>query len=313
MKRLASLEIIQPGIQTTVQDLGRMQGAELGLPQGGAADPLALRLANLLLGNPGDAAALEITLGGFRARFLSASHFALAGADCLAQLDGRQLLPNAVYAARAGQLLQLFAPVAGTRSYLALPGGIAVPKLLGSRSTLLSARLGGLDGRALLKGDRLAAYGSQHRHALHAVAMPERGQVLRFIAGPQWDNLGKHGQQRLQDQAFKVDIQSNRMALKLRSDKLQLKIPIEMASHAVFCGTVQLPPDGQPMILLSDAQVTGGYPVIAQIIQADLWRIGQFHAGETLYLQAVNPDQALSALQIQQDWLQWLAREFARE
>jgi 5-oxoprolinase (ATP-hydrolysing) subunit C len=305
------LKIDKAGLQSTVQDLGRAQGASWGLPVGGAADGFALQVANLLLANPLDAAALEITLGGFRATFLQTSSFALAGADCTARLDGRVLLPNALYRGVKGQVLALAAPQQGARTYLALPGGIDVPELWGSRSTLLAAQLGGLEGRALQKGDVLAARRREKSLAECAVAMPERGQIMRFIAGPQWAQLGADGQKILSSQHWKIDIQSNRMGLKLNGALLSMDIPVEMASHAVLAGTVQLPRGGQPIILLSDAQVTGGYPVIAQIIQADLWRLGQLRAGDGIYLLPVDQREALDALARQQSWFQRVASALA--
>ncbi|WP_348945533.1 biotin-dependent carboxyltransferase family protein [Chitinibacter sp. FCG-7] len=307
------LRVEKAGLQSTVQDLGRPQGASWGLPVGGAADALALQVANLLLGNPHDAAALEITLGGFRAQFAHTSSFALSGADCEARLDGRRLLPNAVYRGLKGQILSLGAPQQGARSYLALPGGIDVPELWGSSSTLLAAALGGLAGRALKKGDQLCAGLRDHARPALAISMPERGHLLRFIAGPQWAQLGSEGQKRFAQQSWKIDIQSNRMALKLNAGLLQMEIPIEIASHAVLAGTVQLPRGGQPMILLCDAQVTGGYPVIAQIIQADLWRLGQLRAGDTVALQQVDQPAALAALAQQQAWLQRIEVTIARQ
>jgi biotin-dependent carboxylase-like uncharacterized protein len=305
------LQVEKAGVQTSVQDLGRPQGASWGLPVGGAADGFALQVVNLLLGNPHDAAALEITLGGFRARFAHTSSFALAGADCDARLDGRRLLPNAVYRGVKGQVLSLGTPLYGARSYLTLPGGIDVPELWGSRSTLLAAGLGGMAGRALIKGDQLAARRRDKSRPPCAIAMPERGEVLRFIAGPQWEQLGSEAQKLFCNQSWKIDIQSNRMGLKLSGSLLQMEIPLEIASHAVMAGTVQLPRGGQPIILLSDAQVTGGYPVIAQIIQADLWRLGQLRAGESVYLLPVDQPTALDALALQQAWFKRVAATLA--
>ncbi|WP_373974630.1 biotin-dependent carboxyltransferase family protein [Chitinibacter sp. SCUT-21] len=307
----AILQIEKPGLQTSVQDLGRPQGASWGLPIGGAADGFAIQVANLLLGNSLDAAALEITLGGFRAQFLHTTSFALAGADCQARLDGQILLPNAVYRGVKGQTLQLAAPAQGVRTYLALPGGIDVPVLWGSRSTLLSAQLGGWDGRVLHKGDLIAARRRDKLRPACAVAMPERGQIVRFIAGPQWQELGLEGQKNFTAQNWKVDAKSNRMGLRLNGNQLSMEIPIEMASHAVMAGTVQLPANGLPIILLSDAQVTGGYPVIAQIIQADLWRLGQLRPGESFFLLPVEQAEALSALARQQAWFKRLASAIA--
>ncbi|QLG86907.1 biotin-dependent carboxyltransferase family protein [Chitinibacter bivalviorum] len=305
------LRILKAGLQTTVQDLGRPQGASWGLPVGGAADGFALQLANLMLGNPLDAAVLEITLGGFQAQFEQTSSFALAGANCQATLDGQLLLPNAVYRGVKGQVLRFMPPEQGVRSYLALPGGIDVPLLWGSRSTLLASKIGGFAGRALKKGDVLSALRRDKSRSPCAVAMPERGELIRFLPGPQWLQLGAEGQKLLTSQAWQVDIHSNRMGLKINASKLFMDIPMEMSSHAVMAGTIQLPPNGQPIILLSDAQVTGGYPVVGQVIQADLWRLGQLRAGESIHLFAVSEDNALDALARQQAWFKRVASALA--
>jgi 5-oxoprolinase (ATP-hydrolysing) subunit C len=306
----AVLEIIRAGVQTTVQDAGRLNAAQWGVPQAGAADPLAYVLANGLLDNPLDAAVLEITFGGFQARFLRATDFAIAGADCAAQLDGQRLLPYSRQHASAGQVLQLHAPACGVRSYLALAGGVAVPLVLGSRSTVLAAQFGGFAGRSLQKGDVLEAFADSAvvpRPRL-ALAAPAWRPQIRILAGPQWGNLSPASQQSFLLQAWNVAKESNRMGMKLNGYELQLAIPIEMASQAVWSGIIQLPPNGQPIVLLADAQTTGGYPIIAQIILADLWLAGQCRAGDRVQFFLQSREQALAALRQQQAWLKQIQR-----
>ncbi|WP_051258741.1 biotin-dependent carboxyltransferase family protein [Chitinibacter tainanensis] len=302
------LRLEKAGVQSTVQDLGRVAAASWGVPAGGAADLLALQLANLLLGNPPEAAALEITLGGLRGQFEHTTSFALAGADCEARLDGERLLPNAVYRACKGQQLVLGTPAHGMRTYLALPGGLDVPLLAGSRATLLPAALGGWQGRPLRKGDVLRGLRRDKHCPPCAMALPPRGHILRYLPGPQWGELGSEGQRRWQHTAWQLDQQSNRMGLKLNGAELVMETPLQLRSHAVLLGTVQLPPGGQPIVLLADAQLTGGYPVIAQIIQADLWRLGQLRAGERVQMQLVDEASALAALREQQQWFRRLAQ-----
>ncbi|MBM5570909.1 MULTISPECIES: biotin-dependent carboxyltransferase family protein [Deefgea] len=303
------LVVIRAGVQSTVQDLGRRQAAQWGVPQAGAADPLSLALANLLLGNAPDAAAVEVTLGGAQFRFVAATDFALAGADCAAHLDGKPLLPYSRQRAQAGQLLQLSPPAHGARTYLALLGGIDVPLVLGSRSTLLAAQLGGVAGRALQAGDVLhAKANSTIGLPSLAIVPPSWRPVLRLMRGPQWGNLSTEAQSRLQKQTWQVSHQSDRMGLKLLGDKLQMAIPIEMASQAVFFGTMQLPPSGLPILLLADAQTTGGYPIVGQLIQADLWRAGQYRANDQIQFQIVDADKAVLALRAQQNWLRKIQR-----
>lgn len=305
----SGFEVLRAGIQSTVQDLGRSDAAHWGVPQAGAADRLALVLANLLLGNSPEAACIEITMGGFQIRFLSPTDFALAGADCVASLDDQLILPYARSHAQAGQILTLKPPAKGLRTYLALWGGVDVPLVLASRSTLLTAQFGGMAGRALRVGDVL--YAIQSGVSLlspRSIAPPTWRSVIRVMLGPQWNHLTPVAQQFFLKTHWQLSHQSDRMGLKLSGNKLQMAIPIEMASQAVFSGTIQLPPNGQPILLLADAQTTGGYPIIAQVIQADLWLAGQCRANDRIQFEIVDDYAAVLALRAQRDWLSKLKR-----
>jgi biotin-dependent carboxylase-like uncharacterized protein len=303
-------EVLCAGVQSTVQDLGRCNAAQWGVPQAGAADSLSFALANLLLGNAPDAACIEMTLGGVQLRFLAQTDFALAGADCAASLDDKPLLPYSRQRAQAGQTLKLKAPARGMRTYLALLGGVDVPQVLGSRSTLLSARLGGMAGRALQAGDVLQAI-AQSPIDLPPLAMaaPQWRPQLRVMRGPQWGNLSAEAQLLFQENHWQISHQSDRMGMRLSSSKLQMAIPIEMASQAVFAGTIQLPPNGLPILLLADAQTTGGYPLLGQVILADLWLAGQCRANDKIQFKMVDANEAVLALRAQQTWLSQIQRK----
>lgn len=305
----AALEIVRAGVQSTLQDAGRFDGAQWGVPQAGAADPLAFALANILLGNQADAAGIEVTLGGLQLRFLVEIDFALTGADCAACLDEQAILPYSRQRAQAGQVLTLKSPVRGLRSYVSLAGGINVPLVLGSRSTLLAAKLGGLAGRALRAGDVLHLMRSStiQLHPL-AIQAPQWRTQLRVIPGPQWGNLSIEAQYLFQTHCWNVAPESNRMGVKLIGSNVQMAIPIEMASQAVLAGTIQLPPNGLPILLLADAQATGGYPILGQVILADLWLAGQYRAGDTIQFVMVDTKEAVLALRQQKKWLEKIQR-----
>ncbi|QZA79249.1 biotin-dependent carboxyltransferase family protein [Deefgea tanakiae] len=305
----SGFEVIRAGVQSTVQDIGHSNTAHWGVPQAGAADLLSFALANLLLGNSPEAACIEMTLGCVQLRFLTETDFALTGADCAAQLDEKPLLPYSRQRAQAGQTLKLEAPVRGMRSYLALLGGVDVPQVLGSRSTLLSARLGGIAGRALRAGDVLLAKSKTPNQRLSvAIAAPQWRSQLRVMRGPQWRNLSAEAQRFFQNNHWQVSGQSDRMGVKLLGSMLEMAIPIEMASQAVFAGTIQLPPNGLPILLLADVQTTGGYPIVGQVIQADLWLAGQCRANDKIQFKMVDANEAVLALRAQQTWLSQIQR-----
>ncbi|MGL4996731.1 MAG: allophanate hydrolase, partial [Deefgea sp.] len=179
----------------------------------------------------------------------------------------------------------------------------------GSRSTLLAAQLGGLAGRALQAGDVLQSIGPTAR-PMRPLAMkpPQWRPQLRVLRGPQWGNLSAEAQLLFQANFWQVASQSNRMGLKLSSNNLHMAIPIEMASQAVFAGTIQLPPNGLPILLLADAQTTGGYPILGQVVLADLWLAGQCRAGDTVQFVMVDVDEAVLALRQQKKWLEKIQR-----
>ncbi|MGL6041487.1 MAG: biotin-dependent carboxyltransferase family protein, partial [Deefgea sp.] len=188
-------KVIRAGVQSTIQDAGRLHAAQWGVPQSGAADPLGFAIANMLLGNSADAACIEITMGGLQLRFLAETDFALAGADCAASLDEKAILPYSRQRAHAGQTLKLQSPARGLRTYMALTGGVDVPQVLGSRSTLLAAQLGGLAGRALQAGDVLQSIGPTASPMLPlAMKPPQWRPQLRVLRGPQWGNLSAEAQ-----------------------------------------------------------------------------------------------------------------------
>ncbi len=287
-----AIRVIVPGFQTTVQDLGRFGFAHQGVSASGAADAMALRAANLLAGNAENAPALEMTLVGGAFEFEGSAVVALTGSDFGAGLP----LWSAVEV-KAGTVLRCGASRTGARCYLAIRGGIDAPKVLGSASTHL---LTGLGGGALRAGDILKiGNAAVRRPRRDAVLAPRAADgALRVTPGPQADWFGSE----LYEAAYTVQEESNRMGLRLRG----VAIPSHagnMLTEGVPLGAVQIPPDGQPIVLFVEHQTTGGYPKPASVISADLWRVGQLRPRDTVRFELVTLDAAWSLLRAQEEWL----------
>lgn len=293
----AAITVVEPGLFTTVQDLGRPGQRAAGVPLSGAADPVSLRLANLLVGNAEDAAAIECTLVGPTLRFERDSLAALVGAVFPGFPTG------VVTRVAAGTELTFGHVTAGCRGYLAVAGGIDVAAVLGSRSTLVVAGFGGFAGRPLRAGDRLAvgatlrvAAGLQPRQRL---GLPRgKPNTLRIIPGEQADAFGGGAWAR----TFRTSSRSDRMGVRLEGEPLPGAGGFAgMASVAVFPGTVQVPPDGQPIVLLADGQTIGGYPVLGQVIAADLPKAAQLRPGDEVRFEPVTLAEAQAALRQQEE------------
>ncbi|MCL2919942.1 biotin-dependent carboxyltransferase family protein [Shewanella litorisediminis] len=297
------LEVVQGGIQTTVQDLGRTGVAHLGLPRSGALDRQALLLANRLLGNPDNTPVLEFALGQSSLTFNRDAWIALTGADFNARIDTKPVWSGWRCLIKAGQTLSLRGPKAGMRAYLAVDGGIQVPLFMGSASTDLSSGVGGVEGRALKSGDRLELGPERPlKHQVGAMQSPWDNNI-RVLPGPQYPLLDKA--LTLTEAMWQLQPSSNRMGARLEGPALRLSQPLEMASQGVFPGVMQLPPSGQPIVLLNDAQTTGGYPIVASVIEADLWKLAQARPGQSLQFVLVDRAEALAACE---RWKQYFYR-----
>ena len=274
---MRALTVLAPGPLTTVQDDGRPGQAALGIGRSGACDRGAARLANRLVGNPVDAAVLEVTLGGLAVR---------AGTDLLIVTTGARC-PGAPHAApvvlRRGAELRLGTPASGLRSYLAVRGGIAVPPVLGSRSTDLLAGLGPpvvTAGAVLPVGEPAAPLPGVD---LAPVAEPPAGAVtVPVLPGPRTDWFGDAGWAALTGRPWQVTSDSNRVGLRLDGAPLERLRDGELPSEGMVRGAVQVPPSGTPVLFLADHPVTGGYPVIGYVPDADVDRCGQLRPGQSL-------------------------------
>lgn len=300
------IEIVATPPLNTIQDLGRFGARHHGVGCSGAMDALALVAANALLGNREDAAAIEIQTFPFVARFVRDTTFALTGADAQARLDGAPVPPWWTASARAGQSLALDPPRIGARAYLALAGGFDAPFVLGSRSTHLRSGFGGLDGRALRAGDilRAAPDGARRKDAFGLVppqfvdppAICEddpRALALRVIRAGDHDLFPPDMQQRFWRTSWKISRHSDRAGYRLSGPPLLLPAPVELRSYGLLSGIIQVPPSGEPIIQLADANTAGGYPKIAAVIDADLWRLAQAQPGS--FLRFVEVDHAVAA------------------
>ncbi len=313
------IEVIKSGPFVTVQDLGRFHFRSVGVGTAGAMDPLALRTGNILLGNDDNAAGLEITASGLQVVFTRESAIAITGAHGKPTLSGLELPPNWAINVRPGDELIIHPVQTGMRTYLCVSGGIDEPLVLGSRSTDVKSGFGGLQGRSLAKGDVLKT------HAVSLPTLPTNGMgafldngMLEADDGLVWLNVIPAAETNLLDtlsmrllweSEWTVGRDSNRMGLRLEGPKLALKEPVELLSHPILPGVIQLPSSGQPIIQAVDANTCGGYPKIGVIAAADLWRLGQARPGTKLHFTETSQSQALEMTETMEAQLRRL-REF---
>ena len=278
-----AITVLRAGMLTTVQDLGRRGHRAAGVPLGGAMDAMALRVVNLLVGNAEDAAALEFTLTGPELVFTADTTIAMGGGDFGAVPRWQPVR------VRAGERVKFGAARTGCRGYLAVAGGLDVPVVLGGRGTYLRAALGGLEGRALRDGDELRA-AAVSRQMVDRWHLDERmlpaysaAPTVRIVPGAQAGEFDGA----LTTAGFKVTSKSDRMGVRLIGPEMARRDARELVSATVVPGTVQVPPDGQPIVLMADAQTIGGYPQIAHVISVDLPLVAQLKPGDTLRFREV--------------------------
>lgn len=308
------LKIIRAGLQTSVQDTGREGLRQLGVSCCGALDTPAISAANLLVGNRPDTPALEITLGQCVVEFGRSGWFALTGAGCHADLDGKVVWTGWRLPVQKGQRLTLKKPTHGMRSYLAVDGGLDVPEVMGSYSTDLKAGIGGHDGRLLRDGDQIPLRKSQHKfQRSRGVKQLLWGNRIRALAGPEYREFSQAAQESFWRLAWQISPQSNRMGYRLQGSELERTTQREMLSHGLLPGVIQVPPNGQPIVLMNDAQTTGGYPRIACVIEADLYHLAQVRLGEPIHFVPCSLEEALKACREQALYLEQIAWQLAQE
>ena len=294
---MSTIQVQSPGLFTTVQDLGRPGFGAIGLSPSGAADPISLRLGNSLVSNNHGAAALEMTLIGGSFLFPEGGTIALAGSDFNATLNDQAVAPWKAVKISAGQVLRLGPTRTGARCYLCVQGGVEVKSFLGTASTHILSGLGGLEGRALRKGDVLHI-GPETTTFQERNISPQFLQrlfprkTLRVTPGPQSDWFPEPSQHLFYSNTYRVTEDSNRMGLRLEGAPIPPHSKGQMITEGVSLGAVQIPDGGQPILLFVEQQTTGGYPKIANVISADLASIGQLRPRDEVRFEKIDMQSA---------------------
>ncbi len=317
---MAPLEVVRPGLLTTVQDLGRFGYQKYGVPTSGAMDQTAFRAANLLVGNDEAAAGLEATGEGPALRPLADLAVAIVGADMEPLLDGKPVETDAAIGLRSGQLLELRQARQGLRTYLAVAGGIDVPVMLGSRSTCLPAAFGGFCGRALRHGDLLPVGSTRTRHRpITGRRLPPRWcsgssdvLTLRVILGPQDDHFTAEGIRTFLTGTYRLTPEMDRMGVRMQGPPIAHRSGADIISDSTPLGAVQVPADGQPIILLADRQTTGGYTKIAVVLREDTYRLAQATPGQAVHFRHISLAEARAARRIYEGRVLALRRAWQR-
>jgi biotin-dependent carboxylase-like uncharacterized protein len=318
--------IHKPGLLSSFQDLGRFGFQYLGVSVTGAMDPLAHQMANRIVGNHTDLATLEMTLIGPQLTFTAPCCIALSGADMQATLDGHPVVLNRPYIVRRGQTLKVLSFVTGARTYLAVMGGFALDTVMHSQSTYLRSGLGGWQGRALKKDDNISLHSplpdsevilKRIETALWQIQLylPLTLQIpnlnresIRVIASDQWPAFTAASLDHFLSNPWRIARDSERMGYRLEGPKLALSQPKQMLSEVTSFGTIQVPVDGQPIVLMADRQSTGGYPKIATVAQVDLPALAQRKPGDTVRFTLINMADAQRLDQLRQVAIEGLAQ-----
>jgi antagonist of KipI len=311
-----TIKVKKSGLLTSIQDLGRYGSQKYGVIASGAMDTLSHRIANMLVGNSENEATVEMTMLGAHFEFQSDSLISICGGDLSPVLNDRPAKMWRPLFVKKGSLLTFGRAKKGCRGYLAAAGGFDVPEVMGSKSTYLRAGIGGYEGRAIESGDRLSFgkmseqsirlferfFDSAPYSELEWFASPEfipflrEDESVRVIKGRQYDDFTEKSKSMIFSEPYKITPQSDRMGYRMEGPKLSLENKAEMISEAVTFGTIQVPADGNPIILLADRQTTGGYPKIAQVASVDLPYLSQFKPGEVVQFKEVSLDEAQKLL-----------------
>jgi antagonist of KipI len=305
-----AIRVSNPGFVSTVQDLGRVGFSHLGISPAGAADRLSFRVSNKLVGNDENAAALEMTLLGATLEFEKSTVVAVVGANY--KLDGHDVPQSQAFRVPSGSILMCSAMTTGARAYLAVQGGLDLPLVMGSASTDIAGKFGGFQGRPLRGGDVLQVRqnsGLQIRSLRSGVRIPTAKNsptILRVTRGAQQDWFGSDAFDRLFSHTFVISEQSGRTGLRLKGPRIAPREHSELLTDGTPLGAIQIPQDGQPIILFVDQQTTGGYPKIANVIAADMHRVGQLKAQDEVKFSEVSIAEAIRFLREQEAWFEGL-------
>lgn len=304
-----SVKILQPGLLSTIQDLGRFGSQKYGVIVGGAMDSLAVRIANILVGNEEDEATIEVTMVGTELQFEEEHLVAITGGNLAPTIDGNKAFMWRPILIRKGQVLKFNSPVSGYRAYIAFSGGLQVPKVMGSKSTYIQANIGGYKGRELRKGDvlscgvlteqggmflrQLKKMGTSFQWSVNYSSFyTSKSETIRILKGSEFDCFDDKSKKNFLNKSYKITINADRMGYQLVGDKLSLTNKFELLSEGVTYGTIQVPANGQPIILMAERQTIGGYPKIGQVISIDLPRLAQLQPGDTIHFELTSIESA---------------------
>lgn len=309
-----SISVLNPGLLTTIQDLGRIGYQKYGVIVSGAMDTYALRLSNIMVGNEENEAVLEITLIGPSLKLEKGTLFSLTGGNLSPTINEKRIpMGRPIYVTR-DCVLKFGSCIKGCRSYLAVAGGFDVPKVMGSKSTYLRAEFGGFNGRALKKDDVLSIgvkssmsnkiikkmedikgngdFVSSVWYMKNFMMQNSEGTVIRVFEDRQFNAISEESINKFFNSKFNVDNKSDRMGYRLFGEKIELKEKLEMISEEVSVGTIQIPPDGNPIILLADRQTAGGYPKIAHVASVDIQKIVQLKPNDKITFKKITLNEA---------------------
>ena len=305
-----SITVLNPGLLTTVQDLGRIGYQQFGVSVSGAMDPRSTAIANLLVGNPDGEAVLECTMMGPHLQFNKDNCIAITGGDLGATLDGQSVETYRAVKVAAGQVLKFTMPKKGCRAFIAFAGGLDIPEVMGSRSTYMKAKIGGLNGRKLEKGDEIGFRApktelkNMNFRSMASEFVPRPEYTIRVVLGPQDDYFTEAGIQTFLSQVYTVTPEFDRMGCRLEGEVIAHKDGGDIISDGIAFGAIQVPSAGKPIIMLGDRQTTGGYTKIANVISVDFRILAQLKAGDKVRVEKVSIKAAQDALLTQRAALQ---------
>ena len=309
-----SFTVLSPGLLTTVQDMGRVGYQQFGVSVSGVMDPRAVSIANILTGNDEGEAVLECTILGPSLRFNQGICIAITGGDLGPTLDGHPIPNYSAVKVDAGQTLSFTGLKTGCRCFIAFAGGLDIPQVMGSRSTYLRAKIGGLKGRKLEKGDVIsfrnphASLKNLEGRTLYPEFVPRSIYTMRVVLGPQEDAFTSVGLKTFLSQVYTVTVEFDRMGCRLDGPVIEHKAAADIISDGVAMGAIQVPSAGKPIIMLADRQTTGGYTKIANVITADFRILGQLKAGDKVRFEQVSISHAQDALLTQRAALRLLRK-----
>ena len=299
---MAKIKIIRSGLQTTIQDTGRWGYQQYGMPVSGAMDTYSMQLANKLVGNHFNEACLEATISGPAIQFEADTYISVCGANMQPKINNIDIEMFKTLQVKPGDVLSFGGLQNGVRTYIAISGGIQVPAVMGSKSTYLRGKIGGLNGRQLKTGDKIEMGICPDKIEIKKATSEQIHEykdsfTARIIAGPESGYFTLNGMEKFLYSEFQLSDQCDRMGYRLNGEKIEHKSTADIISSGIAFGTVQVPSHGEPIIMMADRQTTGGYPRIANVISADLPYLAQLKPGDKIRFKEIKLDMAHEILE----------------